>query len=223
MVLTSFRVRMLTLLVAALAILGVTPAATPPVYADADGCSLSSPTTSVNCIAVRSRGGSGAFITHVEVGRAKGDPDTVVGTICNFHMEVIVRSSGGYELAHWRGPTYNGCVLREAAQEWQPNTAFPDGARICGYVYEGGALTPGHPCETVLDKGAPACRADAQPVTMTAADPAACAVLKALAGSYACGTIVINSQGDVYVNGETQYDCPPYDGWQPAKPVERLR
>ncbi|HVF06743.1 MAG TPA: hypothetical protein VNA20_18045 [Frankiaceae bacterium] len=42
-------------------------------------------------------------------------------------------------------------------------------------------------------------------------DPVVCAELKKLAGSYAGGAIVINSQGDVYVNNAPQYDCPPYD------------
>ncbi|HVF04825.1 MAG TPA: hypothetical protein VNA20_08300 [Frankiaceae bacterium] len=37
-----------------------------------------------------------------------------------------------------------------------------------------------------------------------------CSVLQDLAGNYA-GVLVINSQGDVYLNGEPQYDCPPYD------------
>ncbi|HVF04243.1 MAG TPA: hypothetical protein VNA20_05330 [Frankiaceae bacterium] len=41
-------------------------------------------------------------------------------------------------------------------------------------------------------------------------DPPICSVLKALAGNHG-GVVVINSQGDVYVNGAPQYDCPPYD------------
>ncbi|HVF03668.1 MAG TPA: hypothetical protein VNA20_02395 [Frankiaceae bacterium] len=42
-------------------------------------------------------------------------------------------------------------------------------------------------------------------------DPPICSVLKLLAGSHAGGAVVVNSQGDVYVNNEPQYDCPPYD------------
>ncbi|HVF04826.1 MAG TPA: hypothetical protein VNA20_08305 [Frankiaceae bacterium] len=37
-----------------------------------------------------------------------------------------------------------------------------------------------------------------------------CSLLKLLAGNYS-GVLVINSQGDVYLNGEPQWDCPPYD------------
>ncbi len=37
-----------------------------------------------------------------------------------------------------------------------------------------------------------------------------CSVLKNLAGDYG-GVLVVNSQGDVFLNGEPQYDCPPYD------------
>jgi hypothetical protein len=45
-------------------------------------------------------------------------------------------------------------------------------------------------------------------------DPALCEVLKSLAPGV--GPVVINAQGDVYVNGEPQWDCPPYDIWPPA-------
>ena len=41
------------------------------------------------------------------------------------------------------------------------------------------------------------------------ADYAACPALAAMAGSY--GVVTINSQGDIYVDGEPTWDCPPYD------------
>ncbi|HVF06311.1 MAG TPA: hypothetical protein VNA20_15825 [Frankiaceae bacterium] len=41
------------------------------------------------------------------------------------------------------------------------------------------------------------------------ADPIACALLSGLAGNY--GAVVVNAQGDVFVNGEAVLDCPPYD------------
>jgi hypothetical protein len=40
-------------------------------------------------------------------------------------------------------------------------------------------------------------------------DPAVCPVLATLAGSY--GPITINAQGDIFINGEAFWDCPPYD------------
>ena len=45
-------------------------------------------------------------------------------------------------------------------------------------------------------------------------DPALCDILKLLAGTY--GPVFINEQGDVYVNGAPEWDCPPYDIWPPA-------
>ncbi|HVF06934.1 MAG TPA: hypothetical protein VNA20_19005 [Frankiaceae bacterium] len=40
-------------------------------------------------------------------------------------------------------------------------------------------------------------------------DPVVCAALKAIAPG--AGTVYVNGQGDVYVDGEPQWDCPPYD------------
>lgn len=41
-------------------------------------------------------------------------------------------------------------------------------------------------------------------------DPLVCEhALAPAAGSY--GAVVVNDQGDIYVNGEPQWDCPPYD------------
>jgi hypothetical protein len=40
-------------------------------------------------------------------------------------------------------------------------------------------------------------------------DPTICAVLDDYAGTY--GPVTINEQGDVFVLGEPQWDCPPYD------------
>lgn len=40
-------------------------------------------------------------------------------------------------------------------------------------------------------------------------DPVVCPVLAAAAGSY--GPFVVNSHGDIYLAGEPQWDCPPYD------------
>ena len=44
-------------------------------------------------------------------------------------------------------------------------------------------------------------------------DPVACEVLRALAPG--AGDVTINEQGDVFVSGEPQWDCPPYDIWGP--------
>ncbi|HVF06936.1 MAG TPA: hypothetical protein VNA20_19015 [Frankiaceae bacterium] len=43
-------------------------------------------------------------------------------------------------------------------------------------------------------------------------DPPICSVLKQLAGTYGAPpvVIVITSEGDIYVNGELVWDCPPY-------------
>lgn len=45
-------------------------------------------------------------------------------------------------------------------------------------------------------------------------DPALCSILDDLAGTY--GPVVINEQGDIYVDGSPEWDCPPYDIWPPA-------
>ncbi len=45
-------------------------------------------------------------------------------------------------------------------------------------------------------------------------DPPLCNVLKSLAGTH--GPVYINDQGDVYVNGSPEWDCPPYDIWPPS-------
>jgi hypothetical protein len=45
----------------------------------------------------------------------------------------------------------------------------------------------------------------------TVLDPAVCPVLASLAGEY--GPVTVNGQGDVFVAGEPQWDCPPYDIW----------
>ncbi|HVF04827.1 MAG TPA: hypothetical protein VNA20_08310 [Frankiaceae bacterium] len=41
-------------------------------------------------------------------------------------------------------------------------------------------------------------------------DSVVCPALKTLAGNHG-GVLVVNGQGDVYVNGEPLWDCPPYD------------
>ena len=46
---------------------------------------------------------------------------------------------------------------------------------------------------------------------MNYVDPTMCPVLASQAGTY--GLVVINAQGDVFVGGEPQWDCPPYDLW----------
>ena len=48
------------------------------------------------------------------------------------------------------------------------------------------------------------------PIVWEIVDPLPCSVLALLAPG-APGVVDINSQGDVYVDGEPQYDCPPYD------------
>ena len=52
------------------------------------------------------------------------------------------------------------------------------------------------------------------PIFSEIVDGAVCPVLAALAGTYGgpppVPVIFINSQGDVWVDGEGQYDCPPY-------------
>ena len=52
------------------------------------------------------------------------------------------------------------------------------------------------------------------PIIWEIVDPPVCDnILKPRAGTYDVGghTVFINEQGDVYVDGEPQYDCPPYD------------
>ncbi|HVF05341.1 MAG TPA: hypothetical protein VNA20_10900 [Frankiaceae bacterium] len=46
---------------------------------------------------------------------------------------------------------------------------------------------------------------------VTYADPVVCPAFKARAPG--AGPVFINEQGDVYVNGSPQWDCPPYDIW----------
>ena len=41
-------------------------------------------------------------------------------------------------------------------------------------------------------------------------DSVTCPVMASTAGSY--GAVSIDGQGDIYVNGELFYDCPPYQG-----------
>ena len=47
-------------------------------------------------------------------------------------------------------------------------------------------------------------------IKVSVGDPVACPVLAALAGAYT-GLLLITPQGDVYLNGEAVWDCPPYD------------
>jgi hypothetical protein len=46
-------------------------------------------------------------------------------------------------------------------------------------------------------------------IEKTYIDPNVCPALAAAAGTY--GPITINSQGDVFIDGEPFWDCPPYD------------
>lgn len=48
---------------------------------------------------------------------------------------------------------------------------------------------------------------------------AVCVFFAAMAGSY--GPIVVNTQGDVYINSEPQMDCPPYDIEDPPSAFDR--
>ncbi|HVF03801.1 MAG TPA: hypothetical protein VNA20_03080 [Frankiaceae bacterium] len=41
--------------------------------------------------------------------------------------------------------------------------------------------------------------------------PPFCDYTKMLTGYYGDGAVIVNEQGDVYVNGEPQWECPPYD------------
>ena len=46
-------------------------------------------------------------------------------------------------------------------------------------------------------------------IEKTVIDPAVCPVLAGLAGTY--GPVTINAQGDIFIDGEAFWDCPPYD------------
>ncbi|HVF06745.1 MAG TPA: hypothetical protein VNA20_18055 [Frankiaceae bacterium] len=48
-------------------------------------------------------------------------------------------------------------------------------------------------------------------------DPVVCEVLKQITGNHP-GGVVVNDQGDVYVNGELVWDCPPYEVGGPSEP-----
>lgn len=49
------------------------------------------------------------------------------------------------------------------------------------------------------------------PCCMDPIDPPICVVLAPLQGTY--GPVLVEPEGDVHVNGEVQFDCPPYDEW----------
>jgi hypothetical protein len=70
-------------------------------------------------------------------------------------MEIVVRTAEGVEIDRMSSETSSGCAPGSAWADFFPQRVYPHRARICGFVYENGALAPGHPCETVLGSAAP--------------------------------------------------------------------
>ena len=129
----------------ALAVAGATAVAAlsvgaPKATADSYGCTWA-PFGNV-CILIE---GSGLYVSHVRVRRAKVD----WSLICNYHARMTVRTSTGRLIDSRWSSRHGGCSVAWAWFDWYPRRTYPHGSKICTAFFESGELQ-GTPCNRVL-------------------------------------------------------------------------
>jgi hypothetical protein len=107
--------------------------------ADSYGCTWA-PWGNV-CILIE---GSGTYVSHVRVRRAKID----YSLICNYRGKMTVRNRYGTLIERRWSPYHAGCTPIWAWFDWYPRRYYPNWSRICTAFYENGVLQ-GKPCNWV--------------------------------------------------------------------------
>ena len=107
--------------------------------ADSYGCTWA-PWGNV-CILIE---GSGTYVSHVRVRRAKID----YGLICNYQASMTVRNRYGNLIERRWSRYHAGCTPIWAWFDWYPRRFYPDGSRICTAFFENRVLQ-GRPCTGV--------------------------------------------------------------------------
>jgi hypothetical protein len=131
---------LLTGLAALAAALASSAVAAPAARADSWGCTFA-PFGNV-CLLIE---GSGRYVSHVRVRRAKID----YGLICNYRGNMVVRGPRGRVIDRRRGPYHEGCSVLYAWYDWYPRRTYPHNSTICGAFWENGELQ-GRACNKVL-------------------------------------------------------------------------
>jgi hypothetical protein len=104
--------------------------------ADSYGCTWA-PYGNV-CILIE---GSGLYVSHVRVRRAKID----WSLICNYQGRMTVRDATGRLIDDRWSPRHSGCSVAWAWFDWYPRRNYPHGSKVCTAFFEGGVLQ-GRPC-----------------------------------------------------------------------------
>jgi hypothetical protein len=117
----------------------VLSAGASPARADSYGCTWA-PYGNV-CILIE---GSGLYVSHVRVRRAKID----YGLICNYQARMTVRTSTGRLVDRRWSPYHRGCTPVWAWFDWYPRRTYPNNSKVCTAFFENGDLQ-GRPCNYV--------------------------------------------------------------------------
>jgi hypothetical protein len=112
----------------------------PKAAADSYGCTWA-PFGNV-CILIE---GSGLYVSHVRVRRAKID----WSLICNYQARMTIRTAGGRLIDRRWSRRHAGCSVVWAWFDWYPRRTYPHGSKICTAFFENGELQ-GKPCNRVL-------------------------------------------------------------------------
>jgi hypothetical protein len=112
---------------------------TPKAAADSYGCTWA-PFGNV-CILIE---GSGLYVSHVRVRRAKID----WSLICNYQGRMVVKNRYGQVIDRRWSVRHAGCSVAWAWFDWYPRRTYPHGSRICTAFFENGELQ-GKPCNYV--------------------------------------------------------------------------
>ena len=104
-------------------------------------------------------------------------------------------------------PTGSGTNVATTAGRVQFAATETDDVRLCAEVTAHGTTTT--TCDPSTNTQVPPQEViDLINSFLILVDPTICDALKAVKGTY--GPILIDDQGDVYINGVLWYDCPPY-------------
>jgi hypothetical protein len=133
------RAKLVLAVFAALATATVLLSSAGKASADSYGCTWA-PYGNV-CILIE---GSGLYVSHVRVRRAKID----YGLICNYQAHMTVRTSTGRLVDSRWSPYHRGCTPVWAWFDWYLRRNYPNNSKVCTAFFEQGQLQ-GKPCNYV--------------------------------------------------------------------------
>ena len=150
---------------------------------------------------------SGGDYAGVAYGYVAGDADDTVSVSCVIKVNGMAAAStptaSGTAAAVTHGPVAYRAGVFDDLDVCAVHSVNGVTAEACSAVFRDSLPPPAYweVVEILLDFVL-----ELQPIWL---GPTVCATLASMAGSY--GPLVINAQGDVFVAGEPQWDCPPYD------------